>query len=273
MKYLSRVIFLVVFMSSVAAAQQVVPLVKYAGNFKKVQVSAGGKDYWFLFDTGAGQTLISPELAQTLGKQVYGTETGFKMNGERFSFRRCDDVALTLGGIRLEHPAVGVFDLMSLLPPGFPRLDGVISLRSFEGRVASLDLPAGKLTIETKSSARKLRKKMKPLASRFTTGPSGEELVVHLGARRDGRTYWFLFDTGNMKPVLLSPQTVVEWKLAQSTAAAAGEAYKAELAFGGAPAQADAQGADLIYDGALNFAYISGRTFLLDLADRQVWSD
>ena len=51
-----------------AYAQDTIYLENYVGNLKKVNVTIGSKSYSFLFDTGGGETFISPEIAKSLGK-------------------------------------------------------------------------------------------------------------------------------------------------------------------------------------------------------------
>ena len=114
-----------------AAVPAVVPLSPWAGLLRSVTVTVDGTAHPFIFDTGGGQTVITPEVAAAVGCTPYGRAIGFRMSGERVEFEYCDNVALRLGQVALAREPVGVFDLKSILPAGLPRADGVLSLRSF----------------------------------------------------------------------------------------------------------------------------------------------
>jgi len=237
-----------------AYSQETVPLVKYGGNFKKIEVSIEGKPYWFLFDSGAGETIISPEIARLLNKQVYGSVTGYSHTGEKFVYQLCDGVNIKIGGTVLPHETFGVYDLMSFLPKEAPKIDGVISLKTFQGRIISIDLAAKKLTIETTSSARKKEKRMTPVIS------------------REGKLYWFLLDTGNMQPVVVSSHVAREWGLAVEPAST-GTPRMTDISFGKGTDSVAFSVEDIIYDGMLSFDFISKKVFLVDLGKKQLWVD
>ena len=255
-----------------AYSQETVPLVKYGGNFKKIEVSIEGKPYWFLFDSGAGETIISPEIARLLNKQVYGSVTGYSHTGEKFVYQLCDGVNIKIGGTVLPHETFGVYDLMSFLPKEAPKIDGVISLKTFQGRIISIDLAAKKLTIETTSSARKKEKRMTPVISRLATGPDGSQLDVFTAIRREGKLYWFLLDTGNMQPVVVSSHVAREWGLAVEPAST-GTPRMTDISFGKGTDSVAFSVEDIIYDGMLSFDFISKKVFLVDLGKKQLWVD
>ncbi len=255
-----------------AYSQEIVPLVKYGGNFKKVEVSIEGKPYWFLFDSGAGETIISPEIARLLNKQVYGSVTGYRHTGEKFEYQLCDGANIKIGSTVIPHETFGVYDLMSFLPKEAPKIDGVLSLKTFQGRVLSIDLAAKKLTIETTSSAGKKEKRMTPVLSRLVTGPDGSQLDVFTALRREGKLYWFLLDTANMQPVLVSSHVAREWGLAAGPAST-GTARMTDISFGKGTDSVEFSVEDIIYDGMLSFGFISKKVFLIDLGKNKMWVD
>lgn len=127
-------------MVSGVIAQDTIRSKNYLGNLKKTDISIGGQPCTFLFDTGGGETLISPDIAKILNKFIYGHSTGYRMNGDRLTCRKCDSVCISLGVASIFHPTVGVWDIMSILPEGFTNIDGVISLKSFKDKIVTLDL-------------------------------------------------------------------------------------------------------------------------------------
>src|SRR5687768_1613577 len=85
------------FFSLIGYAQDTIQLKKYISNLKKVEIVIQGHAYSFLFDTGGGETFISPEVAKRLGKCVYGNETSFRMNGEIVKYAKSDSITMKIG--------------------------------------------------------------------------------------------------------------------------------------------------------------------------------
>jgi hypothetical protein len=59
-----------------------IPLRTYYEGLKCLEVQVDGKPRTFLFDSGGGSTLVTPELAKTLGTVPYGRGVGYRMNGQ-----------------------------------------------------------------------------------------------------------------------------------------------------------------------------------------------
>lgn len=272
MKAISIGIFILVAQFACAFSQETIALTKYGGTMKKLDVLIGGTTYPFLFDTGGGDTIITPELAAIACKEIYGKGIGFRMHGEQAAYRKCDGVKMKIGNTELFHPTVAIFDIMALFPPIAPKIYGAISLKSFQDKIISLDLPNSRLILETKRSAKKKSRRMKLLESRFPTGMSGGELDILLGIRRNGALYWFLFDTGNGSNPIISPQTAYDWGL-QRDPASTGTTHKTEISFGTGTETFDFDTEEIIYDGVLNFNIISKKEYLLDFVHEQVWTN
>jgi hypothetical protein len=68
--------------------QDTIQLKKYVSNLKKVDVVIAGETYNFLFDTGGGETFLSPDIAKHLERTVYGQASSFRMNGERVDYQK-----------------------------------------------------------------------------------------------------------------------------------------------------------------------------------------
>lgn len=263
-------IFLTIFSCRVHA-QDTIYLEKYVGNLKKVNVTIGSNSYSLLFDTGGGETFISPEIANSLEKTIYGSTTGFRMSGEAIKYRKSDSVSFNIGGTTIFHPSLGVWDIMSILPKDFPKLDGILSLKSFPDKILSLDLANNKIILETSSSYRKLIKKKKPLPSRFANGPDGNELTIFLGIPMQKRLYWFLFDSGNLNDLLFSHNTAYEWGLESDTISQRQQFGAVNISIGIKKFTTEAASEAIIYDGSLNFAILSKSTFIINFLKKQVW--
>ncbi|UYQ91541.1 retropepsin-like domain-containing protein [Chitinophaga horti] len=262
---ISGILFLLLISFNHAQAQDTIRLFKYAGNLKQVRVTIAGRTCHLLFDSGGGFTLLSPELAAQAGKTPYGQMSGFRMSGEKINYQRIDSITIAIGKLDLFHPEMGVWDLMSILPDGLPKIDGVLSLKSFEGRVVELDLGKDMLILHDEAPRPGNQSAWQSISARFATGNEGNELTIFLNILRNNRNYWFLFDSGNIGAPLLSSATVNEWRLpADSTGL-----YVTDLA--PLAKQVSCEKRDILYDGALNFGIISQRRFLLDLRKRKIW--
>ena len=243
-----------------------IQLSTYAGLLRSVSVTVASAAHPFIFDTGGGETMLTPELASTIGCRPYGRAIGFRAGGEQVAFEYCDEVVLRLGGVALAHDRVGIFDLKSILPAGAPPADGVLSLRSFRGQPVTIDLALGVITVETASSLVTRSTRMRPVTIRVATGPSGAETTVYIGARVGGHRVWLLLDSGNGDPALL----------ASHVARMAG----LHDAQGEAVIELDGLGAirlpirtrNLIYDGTLGAGFMQDWIFTLDLTSNRAWA-
>lgn len=255
---------------SLAEAQTVVPLKKYAGNLKYIDVVVGGQSYKFLFDSGGGKTIISPAVAAALGKEPYGRSVSFRMSGEQVAFEHCDSVTLSLAGVNIPHPQLAVWDIMQVLPKELPPVDGLISLKTFEHLPVTVDLPNSRLILETAQSLRDKTRRMQLIPSRFSTGLDGAELGLFLGVPQNGKLWWFLFDSANLSDLLLSPVTAEAWGYAVKKSDAPQEIDSITFTpFADTPVQAAVE--NIIYDGALNYSVLSGRRFTISYPARKVW--
>ncbi len=254
-----------------ASAQETIPLKAYFRDLKQVEVTIQGKTYNFLFDTGGGETFISPEVARQLGYTPYGRGTAYRMNGDRFNYLKMDSVSLMVGKVAFQPATVGVWDVMSVLPKELPKVDGVLSLKTFRNRVLTIDLAANQLTLETPASLRRQRNRLTPLGSRFATGLDGSELNVFLEVPRQGRSYWFLLDTGNISELLLSHHAAAEWGLQNDTTAQRIELNPIAIQLGQRKLVSRAAAENILYDGVLNYTLISQSRFTIDFVGREVW--
>jgi len=256
-----------------AIAQDTIFLEKYLGDLKKTSITIGNRSYSFLFDTGGGETFISPAIAKALGKTVYGNTVGFRMSGEMVRYQKCDSIYLkcTSTNTTLFHPSIGVWDVMSLLPKDLPALDGVLSLKSFQDKIITLDLANNRIVLETPLSYHKQIKNKTLLQSRFANGPDGNELTVFLGITRNDRLYWLLFDSGNIGAVLLSYNSVSEWGLKKDTIDTVKIRDSLKIMLDKKQITTVAETATLIYDGALNYSVLSGSIFIINFPEKKVW--
>lgn len=270
MKSIQFILFALFFNAAVAvSAQEIIPLKPYIENMKTIDVYINGKKYNFLFDTGGAQTIISPEIAQLLNKKIYGSSSGFRMDGEIIKAKKCDSISLKIGSTTLFHTTVSVWDIMSILPKDWPKIDGVIALKSFENKILTLELYKNIFTIENSISAKKEIKKKHLLKSRFANGLDGSELNVFIGIPKNNSVYWFLFDSGNGGPLLLSNESILAWGQKPDTKEE--DFIESDFIIGKSKLRIKPFARKIIYDGVLNYEAISKYVFTIDLIKKEVW--
>ena len=253
-------------------AQDTIKLKPYIENMKTVDVFIEGKKYNFLFDTGGAETIISPEIANTIKKKIYGSTTGFRMSGEMIKAQKSDSISLLIGNTKIFHPTVGVWDLMSILPKEFPKIDGVISLKSFAETILTVELSKNILIVENKTSAKKAIKEKSLLTTRFANGLEGAELNIFIGIPKQNNLYWFLFDSGNSGPLLLSNESAKIWKIEKESQNDNPENNpESDFIIGYKNLKIKPFIRDIIYDGVLNFDAISKYVFTIDFKNKEVW--
>lgn len=254
--------------SMIGFAQDTIILKSYIENMKTTDVFIEGKKYNFLFDTGGAETIISPEVAKHLSKKTYGSTTGFRMNGDVIKAKKADHITLMIGSTIRYHPTVTVWDIMSVLPKEFPKIDGIISLKSFSDQILTLDLAKNHIIIETASSAKKAIQGKTPVPSRFANGLEGSELNIFLNIQKNHQSYWFLFDSGNSGPFLLSTETASALKLPKDKDEMNSET---QFSIGTTTMTTRSFTRDIIYDGVFNFEVISKYIFTIDCKNKKVW--
>src|SRR5262245_29149653 len=86
----------------------------YAGPLRTLAARIGSANVPFLFDSGGGATVVTPQVLERLGSEPFGRGTGFRHDGTRVDGRRAGPVALAFAEIRYEGE-VGVLELDALL--------------------------------------------------------------------------------------------------------------------------------------------------------------
>lgn len=240
-----------------------VPLKPYQNHgHRSLDVSAGGEASEFLFDTGGGITLITPQIAEKLKCAPFGRLVGYRMKGERINFQRCDNVTLTINGQNIVHEAVGLFDLNALLPPKWPKLGGMLTLSSFEGKMLTLNLAAGKLKISEGSLSEKNSAPLKVVRQ-----ASGFSIVVLVPVNTSKGTLWLELDSGSDAPLLLAPHAAKLLGMPQP----ASKRSEVVLNFHNVGAiRTPAKSVDMIYDGNIGAPLIARFRWILDLKNQRV---
>jgi hypothetical protein len=246
-------------------------LTRHTSGLRYIDVGVAAKAYTFLFDTGAGLTVMSPEVAQSAGCTPMGRLARHQLRGERIDLERCAAVGLGIDAISIQAPLVGVTDIGAKLPPGSPPAHGVVALDAFAPRAVTLDLGHDKVILETAQSLAK-RTPAATLPLRLARPALGAALEAFIGVSTPQGTLWLLLDSGNLDDVLLTSQaaTALGQTVPAPDASGRRRLTAVPLALGGAATSAAVTIDDtLSYDGVLNVAVLQQLVITLDFKEGQ----
>lgn len=241
----------------------VLELQPYVGRLVTVTGRLNGDSLRLLFDSGGGETLLAPRVAADIPCAPAGRSVGFRMSGERVEWPLCHDVSLELAGQTVVDSGTGIWDVMTILPEGLPRLDGIVSLETFRDRLLILNLAESTLELHAEATFRQRVRTMIPVPMRVATGQDGSHLTVFLKGHVVGtdQSAWLLLDSGNLAETLLAPHVRDDAAASDVTIA-----FSDSLAI-----TAEARTTDIIYDGALSEAFLRQIIVALDMGRGLAW--
>jgi hypothetical protein len=251
----------------VAPTPNTLRLNPYIANLRTLDVSIGSETTPFLFDTGGGFTVLTPDVARAAGCVPFGQVTGFRASGERLDLPRCGPVALKLGPVTIRTEAA-ILDLMTLLK-GAPSIGGLVSLQTFEGGAFTLDLAGNRLVVETPQSLAPRVRTMRQLSLRMSRQAGGAALDVFLEVNTSHGSIWLELDSGNAGPALLSAHALTQ--LGMSLPGDQPQRVMLNLK-GLNPIPVDVAAKELIYDGLLNAAVLESIVLTVDLRSARAWA-
>jgi aspartyl protease len=237
----------------VRATSTEVSLDNYLGSQRVIRAKMNGQDGVFLFDSGGGVTNITPEFAQKIGRKPWGKIVGFRMTGQRVDMARCDDVTLEIGEHTERLSIVGVFDLMSLIPPGAPKVDGLIGLDAFANNILTIALASNRLNIETADSFAERIKYASEEPVRLVRDAEGIALTLDAAVQSTRGSLWMELDTGNDGNIVVADWLADEFGIDPGKKEAQSINFRlANGIYGEGPARTR----DLIMDGNLGSQFL-----------------
>jgi hypothetical protein len=250
------------------AAPVTIPLTRGAGHLRTIKVRVGRDSADYLFDTGGGITVISPQDSAMLGCTPGGKGFGVRLTGEALAGRTCANVTLGVGPLAVRIDA-GVMDLAAMLGPRAPAVRGMISLNAFDGQALTLDLAHERLIVETPASLATRVKGMTPVPMRLATGEHGGQLTVYVGLRaRNGAMLWFEWDSENNASTLISPQALA---LLGGDSTSRVTDLPVALAPGLEVVIPTMTKGNMIHDGGLSAGFLERAVWTVDLAHSRLW--
>jgi aspartyl protease len=172
----------ILLISSAGHAQSFIPFELTPQGHMMVKVKVNGVEGNFIFDTGAGLTLVTKAFSEKLGKlhKQDGSYTAFRATGEKLTADLYDAKTVALGNFVESNPVITIFDV-NLGP-----IDGLVSLMSFRKQPFTIDYTDKKIIFETNKSMSGIRK-------------SGQHIPLQLEVGRDKALTIFAYFMVNNK--------------------------------------------------------------------------
>lgn len=250
------------------AAPVTIPLSRGAGHLRTLKVRVGTDSADYLFDTGGGITVISPQDSATLGCTPGGRGFGVRLTGEVLSGPTCANVALGVGPFHVVSDA-GVMDLARMLGSRAPAVRGMIALNAFAGRALTLDLAHERMIVETPASLEARVRGMTELPMRLATGEHGGQLTVYVGVRaKNGAMLWMEWDSENNASTLIAPQALA---LLGGDSTRRMTDLPVTLASGVTTVIPMMTKSNMIHDGVLSAGFMERAVWTVDLARGRLW--
>lgn len=238
----------------------------YMSALQSITVEAAGRPRRFLFDTGAGITVITPELARELHCAPAGRVSGHRMRGERIDMPRCDRISLKLAGHQLNADTVGVLDLKKLLPAGAEPIDGVLALDVFANARLLLDAGGGTIQVLTQREFSTAVQHAVEVPSRFAREMQGLSVTPYVGVQFDAYRAWFELDTGSDGEIVVAHHVPASSSNTGSTGKS-----QLRLAIGAVPIEGHAKYEDLLVDGNIGLPIWRQFLIFLDIHSQRIW--
>lgn len=259
--------FVALISTAAAAADQ--PVVLKLEQFRRsvaLRAEVGGKERLFQFDTGGGNSFISPEVSKELGCEKGARVVGFRMTGEKLEAPRCDDVPVTIGGHSFTIPVAGVYQVGEFNAKGV-KTDGLIALDIFEGRTITIDFAGLKLIVEAPESAAVRIANATELPARLIREAGGYSLTVDIQVPSKVGHLGFEIDSGNGGTILVAKPYAKLFGLDPEKGPQAGKFEVGK----GIMAEGLLFPAGITLDGNLGMPFLKNYLVTLDLDRGRVW--
>jgi len=231
-----------------------------------LRVEVGGKERLFQFDTGGGNSFISPEIAKELNCEKGARVVGFRMTGDKLEAPRCDDVALNIGGQRFIVPTAGVYQVGEFNAKGVT-VDGLLALDVFEGKTITMDFAGLRLIVETPESAAARVAGATELPARLIREMGGYALAIDIQVPSKLGHLGFQLDSGNGGTLLIAKPYAAAFGFDPDKGPRLGSFPIGQ----GITASGLVMPAGITLDGNLGMPFLKNYLVTLDLAAGRVW--
>jgi len=160
-----------------------------------VQVTVGGRQAWFLIDTGGPDIIVFPELAKALGLAVQDAGQGVFAGGVRAAVQRTLVPEFQIGGIKIANVPAGVRDVA--LPASGRKIEGFVGTGLLMHFLPTLDYCQGRLVLRPRSASAAFERAA--AAAKANVVPMwlvGDHFIFARGHPQHAPEGPFLIDTG-----------------------------------------------------------------------------
>ncbi|MEN5055862.1 retropepsin-like aspartic protease [Sphingobacterium kitahiroshimense] len=179
-------------MASTSYAQSSIPFKMTQEGHIIIKAKVNDIEGNFIFDTGAGLTLITKAFSERIGKlhKQDGSFTGFRATGEQLTADLYDAHSLVIGTVIDKNPVLTIFDI------NLGSIDGLISLMSFKEQPFTIDYINKKIIFESDKSLSIIRKSGQQIPLQVNES-RGKAITVFAYFRvNDNLTLQFSIDSG-----------------------------------------------------------------------------
>jgi hypothetical protein len=250
-----------------ASSQRIIPLQPYLRAQATVHATVNGVPGTFMFDTGEGLSAISPDFANRIGCRPWGQVSGFRMSGERLTNPHCDNLVFDMAGGRFPAPAVTTLDIMRLIGPGVPSVDGSLGLDLFAGKTITI-IPRRAIIVETPASLARRVRGLQAMPVRLVRDVEGLALAVDAPVSTRLGMAWMELDTGNGGSNVVANHIAPLVGLQPDTTTPTRARF--QLA-NGIFVVGNTRTRDLIMDGNIGAQFLNNWNLTLDLAHGRAW--
>jgi hypothetical protein len=197
------------FKMSAPPAETVIPFVA-TDPLPVVEVKVGGRQVFFLIDTGAPDIMVSADLAQTLGLKAQSTTEGVFAGGVRAPVQHMVVPEFEIGGIKIANVPAGVRPGPGLQFPGH-KIDGILGTGLLMHFLSTLDYCQGRLVLRPRSASAAFESTA--AASGANVVPMwfvGDHFMFARGHLNNGPEGAYLIDTGLAGGGISAPRATLD---------------------------------------------------------------
>jgi tetratricopeptide (TPR) repeat protein len=174
-----------------------------------VQVALGGRQAWFLIDTGAPDIMVAPELAKELGLAVQDAGQGVFAGGLRAAVQRTIVPEVQIGGLKIANVPAGV-RAGGLPIPGY-KIEGVVGTGLLMHFLSTLDYCQGRLVMRPRSASAAFEQAAaKGGANIVPMWLASDHFIMARAHLQHGAEGTFLIDTGLAGGGVTAPKATLD---------------------------------------------------------------
>ncbi len=172
----------------------------------------GGREAYFMLDTGASEVLLDADFARQLGVKQFGAEAGTFAGGKKSAVGHGKIGSITLGDWTVKHVPVAIVNTRQYSNLfGGKQIDGIIGTALLYHFVATIDYPEAKLILRRKTADNVAE--IDPASDNTIVVPfwmAGDHFLVAWGKINNLDPMLLIVDTGSAGGAKLAETTLAQ---------------------------------------------------------------